>query len=218
MPSAVTSNWPPVSSAAANSGSQQHQASTRPVRKAAKASGGARKLTFASFGVRPGLGERRHQKIVRVGPLGRHDVLAAQIGERLDRAAGLHHDPLALRGRRIGGDIDEGRARRLRENRRRLPRDAEIDGARVQRLEQRRAGQEFTPSDCESKRRQCLVERSRRLYQQQGAVFLVAEVDGATVSRGRPCRPEVAGCRHGGRGQQQRSARNHRGFLNVSWT
>ena len=89
--------------------------------------------------------QRLHQQIVNVGALVQRDLLALEVGDRLDLAVLRHQDRLALRRRRLIGDILDRRARGLREDRRRFAGVAEIDRADIERFEQRRAGRKLRP-------------------------------------------------------------------------
>ena len=89
--------------------------------------------------------QRLHQQIVNVGALVQRDLLAFQIGDRIQLAVLRHQDRLALRRRRLIGDILDRRAGGLREDRRRFAGVAEIDRADIERFEQRRAGRKFRP-------------------------------------------------------------------------
>ncbi|MOA01585.1 hypothetical protein D3C78_1210020 [compost metagenome] len=97
--------------------------------------------------LQPVLLQRRDQQIVGAGAFADADLPALQIGDRLDAAFGLGEDRLALAVRGKSRDINDGRTRRLPEDRRRIAGPADIDGADIQSLHQRRACGEFDPGN-----------------------------------------------------------------------
>ena len=125
--------------------------------------------------------ERLDQQVVDVRALVEGDVLALEVGDRLERAVGGDEDRLGPRRRRLVPDIDQRRAGRLGEDRRRLAGGAEVDGADIQPLEELRAGRELRPLDRVALGLQLLLEQPAGLEQDERAVFLEAEADGLVV-------------------------------------
>ena len=124
-----------------------------------------------------GLRQGLDQEVMDVRALVQGDLLAAQIGDGLDRAVLGDEDRLAERCRRLVGDVEEIRVVGLPEDRRRLPGRAEIDGPGIQRLQQRRPRGELGPAHPVAERRQLLLQQALALQQDQRAVFLVADAD-----------------------------------------
>ena len=112
------------------------------------------------------------QEIVDVGALVERDLLAFEIGDRFQQAVLRHENRLALRRRRLIGDIPDRCTRGLRKNRRRFAGVAEIDGADIERFEQRRPGRKLRPNNLVAGGLQLVLERALALEQHQLAVFL----------------------------------------------
>ena len=148
-----------------------------------------------------GLLERLDQQVVDVRALVERDLLALQVGHRLERRILRHEDRLALRRRRLVGDVDEVGAGRLREDRRRLADRAEVDRADVERLEQLRAGRELGPLHLDALRREALLEIAARLQRRERAVLLVADAQRLGLGLGERGRRGAPG-RHGEGGQE----------------
>src|SRR5579862_8976153 len=84
-------------------------------------------------------------------------------------------DRFGAASRRLGADVHEARAARLREDWRRRARVAEVDAVRVQRFEQLRSRREFEPLDAVAERFEFFVERALRLEYRKQARFLIAD-------------------------------------------
>ncbi len=82
---------------------------------------------------------------MNVGAFVQRNLFAFQVGNGIEGAVLGNEYRLALRGRRIVGEIDQGRTSRLRKDRRRFTCDAKVNGADVKGFEQRRPGGEFRP-------------------------------------------------------------------------
>jgi len=129
--------------------------------------------------------QRLDQEVVDVGALVERDLLAFEVRDRFQRAVLRHEDRLALRRRRLIGDILERRAGGLREDRRGLTGVAEIDGADIECLEQRRARREFGPHHLVAVGGELRLQGALALEQHQLAVFLVADADHLVLPVGR---------------------------------
>ena len=120
--------------------------------------------------------QRRDEQVVRAGALADGDVAALEVGDGLDAALGLGDDGLALSVGRKGGDIGDGRSGGLAEDGRRVSGPAEVDGARVERLDQGRAGGELDPGDPGPLALQGLLDRAFPLGDDGEVGLLVADL------------------------------------------
>src|SRR6266702_3732595 len=86
-------------------------------------------------------------EVVRTRALGIADLLALQIGYGVDRRAVLYQDALALRSRRLPGEVDDLPSGRLHEDATDISGIAEADAADVHGLEQIQPRCELDPVD-----------------------------------------------------------------------
>jgi hypothetical protein len=91
--------------------------------------------------------ERPDEQIINVGAPVEHHRLPFQIGDRLDGRVLVDDDRLAFGGRGLGGEVDEGRPRRQREDGRPLAHEAEIEHAIVEGLDELEPAGELAPID-----------------------------------------------------------------------
>ena len=131
-------------------------------------------------------------------PLFSATLLPLEVGDAADRAVLRHDDGLAERRLRLVPDIDKPvRLRRLREDRRRVAGDAEIERAGTHGLQHLRTRRELRPDDGIAGLRQCGFQQAQMLQDDQRPVALVADAD-RPASRGLGRRYEGAGDRQGG--------------------
>ena len=128
-----------------------------------------------------------------------------------------HQDRFALRRRRLIGDILDRRARGLREDRRRFAGVAEIDGADIERLEQRRPGRKFRPYHLIAGGLQLAFERALALEQHQLAVFLEADANDLVLAVGGADRQADDAERQHGARDQAFDETLHDEILCVEW-
>jgi hypothetical protein len=168
--------------------------------------------------VLPGVLERAHQQVVDVRALVERDLLPLQIRDRLDGGVLRHQDRLAFRRRRLMRHVEERRARRLSEDRRRFARMAEIDGADIQRFKQRRSRRKLLPLDLVSERTQSLFQPPLALEQNEIAVFLEADADDFVLRLRGAC-PECGRehCKSKAADEPARKRKHHHVIPSVSW-
>src|SRR5437764_14107863 len=85
---------------------------------------------------------------MHVRALVKRDLLALQVGDRLDWAILRHDDRLALRRGGLVTDIEKRCASSLGKNRRRVAAMGKIDRACLDPFEKLRPARKFLPSDC----------------------------------------------------------------------
>ena len=104
-------------------------------------------------------------------------------------------------------DIDDRGAGGLREDRRGLPGEAEIDGAGAKGFEHRRAGGEFGPGHVIAQGSELFLEPAPALQQdQRGGGFLIADLQGAVGGGGGEGAAEEGKRRGGGTGAKKGTA------------
>jgi hypothetical protein len=181
-------------------GIPDHPCIDQAAREGSKRVGGRQEYGLDIAVFQPGLFQRPHQQIVDVRALVQRDLLAAKISHRFQRTVLRHQDGLASRGRRIVGEIDQRRAGGLRKDRRRLARNAEIDGADIEGFEQRGPGWKFRPGHAVAERLELVLECTPALEQDELAVFLVADADDLVLAITRADRcSDCAERQHGSR-------------------
>src|SRR5580658_4226410 len=122
---------------------------------------------------------------MNIGALVEGNLLALQIGKRVDRRVLRYQDRFALWRRRLIGHVDKRYACGLGENRRRFAGMSEIDCAGVERFKERRSRLKLPPVHFKTKRCELAFKSATALEQNEIAVFLVA--DGNDFIRRRAC-------------------------------
>jgi len=143
--------------------------------KAARASAGGEIDGLDVFVFQPFLVQRLQQKIVHIGSLVQGHFFPPQILYASDGGIRGHHDRFVLRFGNAGGDIQEGRFRRLGEDRRRVAGVPDVDAADIHRLQKLRAGGKMDPFHPYSPGFQALFQRSAGLQDAEGSKLLVAD-------------------------------------------
>jgi hypothetical protein len=90
-----------------------------------------------------GLVDRAHQQVVRAGAFLQRDLFALDVGQLASWANPQHQDGRAVGLGRLDADVEQVLAGGLREHRRRIAGQAELQAADGQRFQQLRAGREF---------------------------------------------------------------------------
>ena len=119
--------------------------------------------------------QRRNQQIVGARTPGDADLLALEIRQRLGRRIRGRDDRLPVAARRDHRRVGDLRARRLREDRRRVAGVAVVDGAGVDGLEQRRTEGELHPFDRHALRREAALQKLLRFHDEQDRGLLIAD-------------------------------------------
>ncbi len=119
-------------------------------------------------------------------PLFERDFLPLQVGDGTDRAVLAHDDCLALRGRRLVSEVDEGAPALCAKIGGVSPTTADVDGLGVERLQKLRPAREFPPLGPEAEGLERRVQAAAGLEQQHRAVFLVADAQDAVGPGGLP--------------------------------
>ncbi|ENN89280.1 hypothetical protein RHSP_29794 [Rhizobium freirei PRF 81] len=162
------------------------------------------------------LAQRLDGDVMRARTALEGDLLALEVGKRLDRRALANQNGRAFWAACIKTDIEQVAVGGLRKERRHIAGGAEIEGAGAKRFEQRRTGCEFRPFDGYATIGKPLFQRALAFGERQHAVFLPAYAKRRRGCRpGRPDRRQCEGDRRGAEEAECLSARNHRGSLFI---
>src|SRR3954470_17487999 len=114
---------------------------------------------------------------MRTGSLAEGDTLAFEIGDRLDRRVLRNDDRLVVAVRFDGGHVSYPRAAGLRENRRGIADEAEVDGADIDGFEQRRTELKIHPLDLDAERLEDVLDRVALPHSRKESALLRADAD-----------------------------------------
>src|SRR4051794_28052623 len=105
------------------------------------------------------------------------DTLAFEVGDRLDRRVLGNDDRLIVAVRFDGGHVSYPRATGLRENRRGIADEAEVDSADIEGLEQRRTELEIHPLDLDAEWLEDVLDRVALPHRRKESALLRADAD-----------------------------------------